>query len=107
MYFGPASGMLSVARASGVQMGLHVAITPVRRRAMPYLTLPLFHELEPANSILLAGAGGGFDLFSGLPLYFALRGQGKQVHLANVSFTPLQFTTGRSLGPALYEVEAT
>ncbi len=70
------------------------------------LTLPFFHEIEKSQSILLAGAGGGFDIFSGLPLYFGLRSQGKQVHLANLSFSPLSTTTGRRLSPALMEVTA-
>jgi hypothetical protein len=70
------------------------------------LTLPFFREIEKAQSILLAGAGGGFDIFSGLPLYFGLRDLGKQVHLANVSFSPLFASTGRWLSPALMEVTA-
>jgi len=37
------------------------------------LQLPLFKTLEGKKSILLAGAGGGFDVFSGIPLYFALK----------------------------------
>ncbi len=74
---------------------------------MPYLTLPFFQELEPARSILIAGAGGGFDVFSGLPLYFALRAQGKQVHLASVSFSPLEYADGRRLTPVLVEVTPT
>ncbi len=73
---------------------------------MQYLTLPFFQEIEHAQSILLAGAGGGFDIFSGLPLYFGLRDQGKQVHLANVSFSPLFAANGRWLSPALMEVTA-
>jgi hypothetical protein len=52
---------------------------------MQCLTLPFFKEIEYAQSILLAGAGGGFDIFSGLPLYFGLRNLGKQVYLANRS----------------------
>jgi hypothetical protein len=68
---------------------------------MHYLTLPFFKEVEQAQSILLAGAGGGFDIFCGLPLYFGLRDQGKQVYLANVSFSPLFSATGRWLSPAL------
>lgn len=40
---------------------------------MHLLTNPLFDSLKDAQSILLAGAGGGFDIYSGLPLYFALR----------------------------------
>lgn len=73
---------------------------------MQFLTLPFFREIENAHSILLAGAGGGFDIFSGLPLYFGLRNLGKQVHLANLSFSPLSETTGRWLSPAVVEVTA-
>jgi hypothetical protein len=29
---------------------------------------PLFAALAPARSILIAGAGGGFDVYAGLPL---------------------------------------
>jgi hypothetical protein len=39
--------------------------------------------------VLIAGAGGGFDIFSGLPLALALRRAGKHVELANLSFTLL------------------
>ncbi len=73
---------------------------------MSYLTLPFFQHLEQAQSILIAGAGGGFDIFSGLPLYFGLREQGKRVHLANLSFSPLFSATGRRLSPALMEISA-
>lgn len=50
------------------------------------LELPFFKELENAQNILLAGAGGGFDIFSGLPLNFDLEAGGKQVHLAHRYF---------------------
>lgn len=50
---------------------------------------PLFTRLKSASSVLIAGAGGGFDVYAGLPLAFALRGSGKRVHLANLSFSPL------------------
>jgi hypothetical protein len=73
---------------------------------MQCLTLPFFGEIEKARSILLAGAGGGFDIFSGLPLYFGLRNLGKQVHLANMSFSPLHRSNGRRLSPTLMEVTA-
>ncbi|MEH1129501.1 hypothetical protein [Micromonospora sp. CPCC 206061] len=29
---------------------------------------PLFAALAPARSVLIAGAGGGFDVYAGLPL---------------------------------------
>ncbi len=45
---------------------------------MSLLTVPLFDSLRQSERVLLAGAGGGFDIFSGLPLYFALRNAGKK-----------------------------
>lgn len=51
--------------------------------------VPLFNRLAPAHRVLIAGAGGGFDVFAGLPLYFALRKQGKEVFLANLTFSYL------------------
>jgi hypothetical protein len=49
-----------------------------------------FTRLKKADRILIAGAGGGFDIYAGLPLAVALRAQGKQVHLANLSFANLE-----------------
>ncbi|MFN8375522.1 MAG: DUF1152 domain-containing protein [Anaerolineae bacterium] len=54
------------------------------------LNLPIFDKLADSQNILIAGAGGGFDIFSGLPIYFTLREMGKTVHLANYSFTDLR-----------------
>ncbi len=53
------------------------------------LDAPPFKLLEDRRSILIAGAGGGFDVYSGLPLYFALRSAGRAVHLANLTFSAL------------------
>jgi hypothetical protein len=51
---------------------------------------PLFFtRLRGARRVLVAGAGGGFDVYAGLPLALALRSAGKQVHLANLSFADL------------------
>ncbi|MEV4145505.1 DUF1152 domain-containing protein [Amycolatopsis sp. NPDC049691] len=50
---------------------------------------PLFGRLRSAQRVLVAGAGGGFDVYAGLPLAFALRSQGKDVHLANLAFSDL------------------
>lgn len=52
--------------------------------------LPLFDRLKQCPRILIAGAGGGYDLFSGLPLYFRLLENGHEVWLANYSFTDLE-----------------
>lgn len=67
-------------------------------------TLPLFERLAACNSVLLAGAGGGFDIFAGLPLYAALRKRGIAVHLANLSFSRLDGCDGRRLTDAVVEV---
>ncbi|MCW5206119.1 DUF1152 domain-containing protein, partial [Desulfobulbus sp. F5] len=69
-------------------------------------TLPFFDELKTSDNILIAGAGGGFDVFSGLPLYFTLRDQGKKVFLANLSFANLAEATGTRIAPAALLVNA-
>lgn len=50
---------------------------------------PLVARLRSARRVLVAGAGGGFDVYAGLPLAVALRAQGKDVHLANLAFSDL------------------
>lgn len=56
------------------------------------LNLPIFDHLKDAQNILIAGAGGGFDVYIGLPLYFALKKMGKNVHLANYSFCDFEIS---------------
>ena len=68
--------------------------------------IPLFTELEQADNILLAGAGGGFDIYSGIPLYFALRQMGKKVHLANLSFSYLYSTDAEKINDITWKVTA-
>ncbi len=53
------------------------------------LNLPILDQLQGSKNILVAGCGGGFDVFCGLPIYFTLREMGYNVHLANYSFTPV------------------
>ncbi|MEI5523019.1 DUF1152 domain-containing protein [Streptomyces brasiliscabiei] len=50
---------------------------------------PFFTRLRDARRVLIAGAGGGFDVYAGLPPALALRSAGQEVHLANLSFTDL------------------
>ncbi len=67
---------------------------------------PLFRNLDGARKVLLAGAGGGFDVFCGLPLYFALVDRGVQVQLANLSFSALRPTPDERLDPVSARVTA-
>ncbi len=41
----------------------------------------LFTRLACAKTVIVAGAGGGFDIFAGLPIAMALKAAGKQVQL--------------------------
>jgi hypothetical protein len=50
---------------------------------MDQLVLP--SALPKAERVLVAGAGGGDDVYAGLPLYFALRRAGEQAFLANLT----------------------
>lgn len=67
--------------------------------------VPLFEELKDSKSILIAGAGGGFDIYNGIPLYFNLKKQGKKVILANFSFTWLVETTSEEVFPFCYKIK--
>jgi hypothetical protein len=71
---------------------------------MDFLRPPFFAAIEKAERVLLAGAGGGYDIFCGVPLWAGLRAAGKTVHLANLSFSTLYGTNGRRIGEALVEV---
>jgi hypothetical protein len=53
------------------------------------LNLPILDKLTNSQNILIAGAGGGFDVFVGLPIYWTLKALGKTVHLANYSFSEM------------------
>lgn len=53
------------------------------------LNLPILDLLANSQRVLIAGAGGGYDIFAGLPIYFTLREAGKTVHLANYSFSEI------------------
>jgi hypothetical protein len=66
------------------------------------LNLPIAHLLEDSQNILIAGAGGGFDIYAGLPLYFHFRNMGKTVHLANYSF--VDFAFAKMAGKVVQEI---
>lgn len=68
--------------------------------------IPIFEKLKESQSILLAGAGGGFDIFTAIPLYFSLVKAGKKVVMANFSFTWLAETTATQVFPYCYQIKS-
>lgn len=71
------------------------------------LTQPIQAEMHEAKRVLISGAGGGFDFLCGLPLLLALEAEGKQVFLANLSFTALQTVRdGTWLSDSVLEVNS-
>jgi hypothetical protein len=71
------------------------------------LNLPILDQLAPCRNILIAGMGGGFDVFCGLPIFFALQERGRSVHLANLTFSPAHLIDGPTrLTPSLVGVTA-
>jgi hypothetical protein len=69
---------------------MNPAARPVPPSAFTLDTPPLFAALASARSVLIAGAGGGFDVYAGLPLALALWRKGVTVHLASLSFSQLE-----------------
>jgi hypothetical protein len=70
------------------------------------MQIPFLEALQPCQRVLIAGAGGGFDVVAGLPLYEYLAAQGKQVWLASLSFSELPKAGGRKLGTYILEVDS-
>lgn len=75
-------------------------------RTQKLTAAPLFEALEGSQRILLAGAGGGFDLYSALPLFFALKDLGRAVFLANSSFSALSTFDAPSIHEGCLEIQA-
>jgi hypothetical protein len=70
-------------------------------------SLPIDAVLKDKQSILIAGAGGGFDVYGGIPLWFALQREGRSVHLGSLSFTLLDSVMGRTEPfPGLTRIDA-
>jgi hypothetical protein len=71
------------------------------------LNLPIFDQLAPCQNLLIAGMGGGFDIYCGLPIYFELKQRGMNVHLANYSFSNIKLLEyGKRLSNTLVGVQA-
>ena len=71
------------------------------------LNLPIKSLLAGCKNPLIAGMGGGFDVFCGLPIYFELRKIGRNAHLANFSFAEIaSLKDGQRLTPTLVGIHA-
>jgi hypothetical protein len=66
---------------------------------------PFLSRIEPSRNILIAGCGGGFDVFAGIPLAHHLWRMGKSVAFANFSFTNLWMCGGERVAPNLWRVD--
>ncbi|CAG9332430.1 unnamed protein product [Blepharisma stoltei] len=69
------------------------------------LQLDFWKRVSEASTILISGCGGVYDVVQGLPLYFSLKSQGKEVFLGNMSFSEIKNADGevilRESNPAM------
>lgn len=65
---------------------------------------PFLDRLQAASRVLIAGIGGGFDVYAGIPLAVHLRRRGVAVHFANLSFAHLQDSGAEPLDPVTWVV---
>ena len=71
------------------------------------LNLPIIDQFAGCKNLLIAGMGGGFDLFCGLPIYFELINKGMNIHLANYSFSDIKnYSGGIRLSDTLVGVDS-
>lgn len=68
------------------------------------MEIPFLAKMKKAQKILLAGAGGGYDIANGVFLYLYLRAQGCEVYLANLSFATVGYSDCEEWTPGCYEV---
>ncbi|MGY3587920.1 hypothetical protein ACVIGB_003031 [Bradyrhizobium sp. USDA 4341] len=67
--------------------------------------IPFLDRLERATNVLIAGCGGGFDVFGGVPIAEHLWSRGKQVVFGNFSFTNLWLCGGERINPTTWRVD--
>lgn len=63
-------------------------------------------RLGAADRVLFAGCGGGFDVYSAVPLALHARSLGKRIAFANLSFTRLHLMGAERVGPTGHVVTA-
>lgn len=67
--------------------------------------LPFLKRLEKSQNVLVAGCGGGFDVFAGVPIAEHLWAMGKNVVFANFSFTNLWLCGGERVTETMWRVD--
>jgi hypothetical protein len=67
--------------------------------------IPFLSRLAKAERILIAGCGGGFDVFAGVPVAVQLMSAGKHVTLASFSFTNLWLCGGEQVTSTTWRVD--
>lgn len=69
------------------------------------MQIPFFKELAKGKRFLIAGAGGGYDITHGIPLYqYITKTLGKEAVLANFSFTELPRTSAEKVFDGVYKI---
>lgn len=67
--------------------------------------IPFLERLDRSRRVLVAGCGGGFDVFAGVPIAHHLITTGRDVVLANFSFTNLWMCGGERITPITWRVD--
>jgi hypothetical protein len=67
--------------------------------------IPFLERLNGATNVLIAGCGGGFDVFAGVPLAQHLSAQGKQLVFASLSFTNLWLSGAERVGETVWRID--
>ena len=71
------------------------------------LEIPILKEIENSENIILCGAGGGFDIFGAVPLYFYLKSLNKKISLLSYSFTDFESIEGKKINENCISVDYT
>ena len=69
------------------------------------MIIPHEARLDAAKRLLFVGCGGGFDVFSAIPMAVGHLSAGKHVSFANLSFSDLASMQTRRIGPAGHVID--
>jgi hypothetical protein len=68
--------------------------------------IPFLQHLDAARHVLIAGCGGGFDVYTGIPIATYLKDRGASIVFANLSFSSLWDCGGERIEPNTWLVDA-